>query len=240
MDFDINNTYSYPLILLRYSEFAKYIYDSEFKSLFQNHIPAMLLLHHSLISYIQQHFQAVTPIATKLKNLRSTLAGEPLSHKAFQDSERLFPRIMDILRRCVISDNMGMLSNQPSTYLIFHPSTTPKRKTERTSEEPAPKKARSTTAPPSDTTTSRSNGYLNNSSADKKLPPHTRLTINPCYQKLTTGDCTYPGCRLFHGVFPKDYSVPDRLVMCKWVKDTPCLTWKSPAQQALDRLEASS
>jgi hypothetical protein len=78
VDFDINNTSSYPLILLRYSEFAEYIYDSEFKSLFQKHIPAMPWLPHSLISYIQQHFQDVTPIATKPKNLRSTLAGEPL------------------------------------------------------------------------------------------------------------------------------------------------------------------
>ena len=66
------------------------------------------------------------------------------------------------------------------------------------------------------------------------------MTVNPCYQKLTTGDCTYPGCKLFHGIFPKDYAKPDRLVMTQWVKDTAGLSWKPSAKTALDRIEASS
>ena len=190
MYFGINNTSSYPLILLHYSEFAEYIYDSEFKSMLHKNFPAMLWLPHSLIFYIQQHFQAITSISTKPKNIHTTLAGEPLSHKIFYDSEHLFSRIMDILSSCVISNSMGMLSNQLSTYIILYPSTTPNHKAERNMDNPVPKNTNVTSTTTFDIPTFCSNGYLNNSTADKKIPPHTRLAINPCYYKLTTSDCT--------------------------------------------------
>ena len=137
---------------------------------------------------------------------------DPINPRTYKEANSLLQRLMDILRYCVIGDSMGVIACPPSTYTLFFPSTTKKKSEDPPKEKAAkiPKVAQTQDATPLPT---RSKGYLINSCADKKLPPHTKLTVNPCYQKLTTGDCTYSNCCHFHGVLPKDYYRADRIVM---------------------------
>ena len=109
--FDINSSDTYPLILFRLSQFTEYIYDSEFKALLTSHLTSSPWLPHALISHLQQYFQTLTPVANIPVNLRTTISGEPLPPRTFRDAELLFPKIMDIVHSCVISNNMGTISH---------------------------------------------------------------------------------------------------------------------------------
>ena len=240
--FDMSDTSTYPLILFRMSEFAEFVYDNQFKSLHDKHLPSMPWLPHTLLTYLQKYFQACTPVATKPKHIRAIINGEAIHPKIFKDAEFLLPRFMDMLRTCVIGDNMGMLTAPPSSYQLFFPSAKiTKRKTE---EPPTSDDRRQPKAPRNNRTQDVSipaggpRGALNNS-GEKILPPMTRMTVNPCYNYLVDGNCSHQGCRFFHGIFPKDYTVPDKIVMCDWVAGTPALSWKPAAKAALDRAQAS-
>ena len=147
---------------------------------------------------------------------------------------------------------MGMLTAPPSSYQLFFPSAKlPKRKQEESSSSDDRRPPRTTpddrrppktqrTSRPQDTTSPAGGprGFLHNT-GEKVLPPMTRMTVNPCYNYLVDGTCSHQGCRFFHGIFPKDYTAPDRIVMCDWVVGTPALSWKSGAKAALDRFQAS-
>ena len=132
---------------------------------------------------------------------------------------------------------MGVLVTPPTSYSLFFPDQKSKRKSDVAPVEKSQKIPKLNTIP-SPTSTTPTNGFLTNS-GDKVLPPHARMSVNLCYDRLVNGKCNYPGCRLFHGIFPKDYSKPDRIVMSSWVKDTPALSWKPAAKAALDRVQAS-
>ena len=67
----------------------------------------------------------------------------------------------------------------------------------------------------------------------------TRMTVNPCYDYLVDGVCSHQGCRFFHGIFPKDYTTPDKIIMRDWVAGTSAQSWKPAARAALDRSQAS-
>ena len=248
--FDMANPSTYPLILFRMSEFAEFVYDNQFKSLHDKHLPSMPWLPHTLLTYLQKYFQACTPAATKPKNIRAIINGEAINPKVFKDAEFLLPRFMDMLRTCVIGDNMGMLTAPPASYQLFFPSPKiTKRKPEEAStvddrrppKAPRTNRAQDNFTPasvPRSSAPSGPRGFLNNS-GEKVLPPTTRMTVNPCYEYLVDGVCSHQGCRFFHGIFPKDYTTPDKIVMRDWVAGTPALSWKPAAKSALDRSQAS-
>ena len=110
VDFDVNKTASYPP-----SSYATLNFLSP--SMIQNSSHSYSSIspssHGSFTpsSHTSSSTRDVIPIITMSKNIHTTLAGELLSQKVFQDSENLFLCIMDILRSCIISDNMGILSN---------------------------------------------------------------------------------------------------------------------------------
>ena len=225
------DTTTYPLILLRMSEFAEYVFDSTFRNLFDQHLPTMAWLPHSLLNYLQQYFAACTPAAIKPGNIRAVINGSPIPPRLFSTAETFWPRIMDIMKGCIIGGNMGLLSTPPDSYVIFFPhAAKQKRKLKEHPEvEETPTKTPRLTKPV---------GFLINT-GEKKLPPANRLSVNPCYTYLVNGACSHENCRYYHGTFPKDYSAADRLVMCQWVDGEPTLSWKPAAQAALTRLQVN-
>ena len=183
----MSDTITYPLILLCISQFAEFIYDSDFKHMHETHLSSMPWLPHTLLCYLQKYFQACTPAATRPRHLRAMINGDPIPSNLFKDAEFLLPKFMDLLRSSTLGDNMGMLATPPSSYLLFFPS--PKRKFDTELKTPkGPKIAKVT-----------ENGFLKNT-GEKKLPPHARMSVNPCYSFLVDGTCPQHNCCFFHGV----------------------------------------
>ena len=119
--FDINSPCTYPLIRLRLSHFTEFIYESDFKALATSH------LQKNTMAPTLPHLPPPTvlpslhPCRKQAGQSSHHHCRDPLPPTTFRDAELLFPRIVDILRACVIGDNMGTLSHQPSTYSIFPP-----------------------------------------------------------------------------------------------------------------------
>ena len=86
------------------SEFAEFIYENDFKDLYDKNLTMMPWLPHTLLIYLQKYFQACTPAATKPKNLRGIMAQDPIDHMTFKEAETILPQLMDILRSCVIGE----------------------------------------------------------------------------------------------------------------------------------------
>ena len=91
-------------------------------------------LPHTLLTYLQDYFQACNPVINKPKHIRAVINGDVINPKISKDTEFLLPRFMDMLRTYVIGDNMGIHTVPTSSYQLFFPSIkTPKRKPEVTS-----------------------------------------------------------------------------------------------------------
>ena len=163
------------------SEFVEFVYDTDFKDLHNKYLAMILWLPHTLLAYLRKYFQAFTPVATEPKNLRGFMAQHPIDPRIYKEAESLLPLLMDIIMSCVIGDNMGMVACPPSTYPLFFPSSTTKNKSEDLTKEKAAKipnvtQTQDDTPPPIS-----SKDYFVNSCAEKKLSPHTRMIISPCY-----------------------------------------------------------
>lgn len=97
---------------------------------------------------------------------------------------------------------MGVIATPPTSYSLFFPDQKSKHKSDMAPVEKSQKipKLNTTLSSASPTPT---NGFLTHSGA-KVLHPHARMSVIPCYDRLVNGKCAYPGCKLFHGIFPKD------------------------------------
>ena len=136
---------------------------------------------------------------------------------------------------------MVMLAT-PASYVLFFPSIKPKRKLEDALASVGSNKRipdwRSDMALFLTITSNSNKGFLNNS-VENVLPPDTSVTVNPCYEHLRNGICPHQGSRFSHGIFPRNYTKPDRIIMSDWVGGTPSLSWKPAAKVSLDHLQAS-
>ena len=92
------------------SEFAEFVYNIDFKDLHNKNLVMMTWLPHTLITYLQKYFQACTPALTKPNNLSNIMVRYPIDPRTYEEAESLLPLLMDIIRSCVIGDNMGMLA----------------------------------------------------------------------------------------------------------------------------------
>ena len=103
------------------SKFAEFVYDTDFKDLYNKSLTMMPWLPHTLLTYLQKYFQACTPSVTKHKNLRGIMAQDPIDPRTYKETESFLTRLMDILRSCVIGYNMVI-----SSYPLEHtPSSSP-------------------------------------------------------------------------------------------------------------------
>ena len=102
ISFNLSDTDTYPIILLRMSKFAEFMYDNQFDFLSDKHMSLMPWIPHTLLTYLQRYFQACTQPATKPKNIRAVINGDTIAPKLFKDAEFLIPRFMDMLRSCVL------------------------------------------------------------------------------------------------------------------------------------------
>ena len=110
---------TYPLLLPRISEFAEHIYDSQYKSFHDKHLPTIPWLSYTLLTYLQKYFQTCTHVACKPSNIRAIMSGSTIYPKLFKDAELSFPNFMEQLGCCVIRDNMGSLASPPASFSPF-------------------------------------------------------------------------------------------------------------------------
>ena len=115
--FDMNNLDSFPLILLCVSKFAEFFYNNEFKDLHNKNLAVMPWLPHTLLTFLQKYFQTCTPAGTQPKKLRGNMAQEPIYSRTFKEAEIILPRLMDIIRFCVVGYNMDMMVCPPPHHL---------------------------------------------------------------------------------------------------------------------------
>ena len=111
----MSDTFIYPLILLRISEFTEFIYDSDFKHQYETHLITIPWLLHTLLCYLQKYFQSYTHVATRPKHLRELINRDPITFNLFKDAEFILPKFMDMLCSTTLGDNMGMFATPPSS-----------------------------------------------------------------------------------------------------------------------------
>ena len=117
-------------------------------------------------------------------------------------------------------NTLGILTSPPQMYHAFYPNAIKRQQQQSVNSGVNNSNANNTTS----SSSRRQLVQIKVTGRAPVVPPHSKLTCRPC-AKFLQGNCMEPNCQYNHLLFPRDFSKPNRIEMCKWVEDANHLEW---------------
>ena len=208
-----------PGILTMLHKLAKKVTDPEFKEFYNYNKSEMPWIPYSILCHIQSILKAHAIAASDVHTLRHVENDATPDPRVLTLANSQFDYIINNYDLCISTNNPGFFASKPLGYAA-------KRKADRDHNSiNQPKRERSNN---DSATNAAKKGWLV-TTGDIKFPD-LKHSKKPClffiiegkYCRRKPSECSYD-----HKTYPRGFKKEDQATICKWVKETPAVTFAS-------------